>query len=130
MHRKFLEKEETVTLDDLLRVAKSQEAVDRQLKQYNTDQADQVNAVRRKVDGNRNARKLKTCFSCVQERHFSHDKRCPTRVQARRKCGTIGHFKVKCPQLYQRGGVQSGFKGTRNSRGGHGRGSRGAGGFG
>ena len=31
--RKFLEKGGTVTLDDLLQVAKSQEAVDRQLKQ-------------------------------------------------------------------------------------------------
>ena len=31
---KFLEKEGTVTLDDLLRVARSQEAVDRQLEQY------------------------------------------------------------------------------------------------
>ena len=101
---KFLEKEGTVSLDDLLRVARSQEAVDRQLKQYDTDQEDQVNAVTGKVDGNRNPRKLKTCFSCGQEGHFSQNKRCSARGQACRMRGTKGHFKVKCPQLYQRGG--------------------------
>ena len=55
--RKFLGKEGALTLDDLLRIARSQEAVDRQLKQYGTDQvnnqlADQVNAVDKKSDGN------------------------------------------------------------------------------
>lgn len=50
LRRKFLEKEGTVTLSDLLRVARSQEAVYRQLKQFNTDQVDRVNAVRGKVD--------------------------------------------------------------------------------
>ena len=81
------------------------------------------------MDGNRNPRKMKTCFSCGREGRLNQDEKCPARGQAHRKCGTIGHFKVKCPQLYQRGGAQSGFKGTRNSRGGHRRGSRGAGGF-
>ena len=62
---KFLEKERTVTLDELLRVARSEEAVDRQFKQYSTDQADnQVNALSSKLDGNKNPRKGKTCFSC------------------------------------------------------------------
>ena len=37
LRRKFLEKEGALTLDDLLRIARSQEAVDRQLKQYGTD---------------------------------------------------------------------------------------------
>ena len=32
------------------------------------------------------------------------------RGQACRKCAAIGHFRVKCPQLYQQGGAQSGFK--------------------
>ena len=36
---------------------------------------------------------------------------------------------MKCSQLYLRGSAQLGFKGTRNSRGVHGRDSRGAGGF-
>ena len=97
---------------------------------YDTDQEDQVSAVNGKVDGNRIPGKLKTCFSCGQEGHFSQDKRCSARGQACRKCGTTGHLKVKCPQLYQRGGAQSRFRGTRISRGGHGRGCRGADGFG
>ncbi|PFX23119.1 Transposon Tf2-6 polyprotein [Stylophora pistillata] len=84
LRRKFLEKEGTVTLGDLLRVARSQEAVDRQLKQFNTDQVDRVNAVRGKVDGNKNPRKLKTCFSCGREGHFSQDWRCPARDPAQR----------------------------------------------
>ena len=55
--RKFLEKEGALTLDDLLRIARSQEAVDRQLRQYGTGQvnnqlSDQVNAVGDKSDGN------------------------------------------------------------------------------
>ena len=131
LRRKFLEKEGTVTLDELLRVARSQEAVDRQLKQYSTDQADnQVNAVSGKLDGNKNPRKGKTCFSCGQEGHFSQDKKCPARGQKCRKCGETGHFKVKCPQLHQRSGTHSGSRGPKSSRGGHGRGSRSAGGLG
>ncbi|PFX12923.1 Uncharacterized protein K02A2.6 [Stylophora pistillata] len=130
LHRKFLEKEGTVTLGDLLRVARSQEAVDRQLKQYNTDQVDRVNAVRGKVDGDKNPRKLKTCFSCGREVHFIQDWRCLARGQT---CGKMRYdkpFQSQMPHLIQRGGAQSGFKGTRNSRGEHGRGGRGAGGFG
>ena len=55
-------------LDDLLRIARSQEAVDRQLKQYGTDQVnhqltDQVNAVGDKSDGNTRSGKGKKCIS-------------------------------------------------------------------
>jgi len=65
-----------LTLDDLLRIARSQEAVDRQLKQFSADQMnnqendqgnnqknDQVNTVGGKLDG----RKAKICFVCGQE---------------------------------------------------------------
>ena len=38
LRRKFLEKERALTLDDLLGIARSQEAVDRQLKQFSADQ--------------------------------------------------------------------------------------------
>ena len=80
--RKFLEKEGALMLDDLLRIARSQEAVDRQLKQYGTDQvnnqlADKVNVVGDKSDGNTRSRKGKKCFSCDQEGHFSGNKKCP-----------------------------------------------------
>ena len=82
LHQKFLEKEEALTLDDLLRIARSQEAVDRQLKQYGTDQvnnqlADKVNVVGDKSDGNTRSGKGKKCFSCDQEGHFSGNKKCP-----------------------------------------------------
>ena len=131
LRRKFLEKEGTVTLDELLRVARSQEAVDRQLKQYSTDQADnQVNAVGGRLYGNKNPRKAKTCFSCGQEGHFSQDKKCPARGQTCRKCGETGHFKVKCPRLHQLSRTHSGSRGPESSRGGRGRGGRSAGGLG
>ena len=130
LRQKFLEKEGTVALDYLLGIARSQEAVDRQLKQYNTDQVDQnqVNAVNGKEDGNKTHRKGKTCFSCGQEGHFSQDKKCPAPGQTCRKCGGMGHFKAKCPQLYQRGSGHSGSRRTKNSRGGQGRRGRSAGG--
>ena len=79
---------------------KIQEAVDWQLKQHSTDQADnQVNAVRGKLDGNKNPRKGKMCLSCRQEGQFSQDKECRACGQTCRKCGETCHFKVKCPQL-------------------------------
>ena len=53
-------------MDDLLRIARSQEAVDRQLKQHGTDQVnyqltDQVNAVGDKSYGNTRSGKGKKC---------------------------------------------------------------------
>ena len=69
------------------------------LKQYNVEQAEQQNAVSGKVDGNRNPRKLKTCFSCGQEGQLSQGKRSLVQGQACRKCGVMGHFKVKWLQL-------------------------------
>ena len=122
LRRKFLEKEGALTLDDLLRIARSQEAVDRQLKQYGTDQVnnqltDQVNAVGDKSGGNTRSGKGKKRFSCDQEGHFSGDKKCPARDRACRICGVIGHFKVKCPQARQRGGGDSGSRGDKGSKG-------------
>ena len=73
--------------DDLLRIVRTQEAVDRQLKQHGTDQVnnqltDQVNAVGDKLDGNTRSGKGKKCFSCDQEGHFSGDRKCPELVQS------------------------------------------------
>ena len=115
---KFLEKKGTVMLDDLLWVVRSQQAADLQLKQYNTDQGDQLKAESGKVDANRNPRKMKTCFSCGLEGHLSQGKWYLVQGQACSKCSAIGHFKVKWPQLYQQSGAQPGSKGTRVSRGG------------
>ena len=122
LRRKFLEKEGALTLDDLLRIARSQEAVDRQLTQYSTGQVnnqltDHVNAVGDKSDGNTRSGKGKKYFSCDQEGHFSGDKKCPARDRACRVCGVIGHFKVKCPRARQRGGGDSGSRGDKVNKG-------------
>ena len=147
LRRKFLEKEGAATLEDLLRIARSQEAVDRQLKQYSADQlqassqvnsqgqqeqgqvSDQINAVGAgKSDANAHSgnnnnnnhfiRAQKTCFSCGQEGHFSGDKKCPARDRVCRSCGGVGHFKVKCPRGHQRSAPESGSKAGRSRRGG------------
>ena len=137
--QKFLEKEGALTLYDLLRIARSQVAVDRQLKQFSGDQMnnqandqgnnqknDQVNAVGGRSDG----RKGKISFGCGQEGHFSGDKKCSASGRACRKCGSIGHFKVKCPQVQQRRsgelGSRAKFPDRKGATGGgrRGRGSR------
>ena len=100
MRRKFLEKEGTLTLEDLLRIARSQEAVDRQMKvMVSSAGADQVNV----VGGNKRSARSRVCYACGLDGHFSGDKRCPARGQACRRCGGIGHFRVRCPQVMQRG---------------------------
>ena len=89
-------------VDHSLRVVRSQEAVDWELKQYSTDHLnDQANAVSGKGKGN--PRKGKTCFRFRQELHFIQDKKCSERGQICRKCCGLGHFKAKCPQVYQGG---------------------------
>ena len=68
MRRKFLEKEGTLTLEDLLRIARSQEAVDRQMKvMVSNAGADQVNV----VGGNKRSAKSRVCYACGLDGHFS-----------------------------------------------------------
>ena len=112
--RKLLEKEGALMLDDLLKISRSQEAVDRQLKQYGTDQ---VNAVRDMSDGNTRSGKGKKCFSCDQEGHFSGAKKCPAHDRACRMCDVVGHFRVKCPRAHQHGGGGFGFRGDKGGKG-------------
>ena len=117
-----LRRKGALTLDDLLRIVRSQEAVDRQLKQYGTDQVnnqltDQVDAVGDKSGGNTRSGKGKKCFSCDQEGHLSGDKKCPVPDRACRMCGVIGHLKVKCPRARQRDGGDSGSRRDKGSKG-------------
>ena len=139
LRRKFLEQEGSVTLDCLLKIARPQEAVSRQLKEMdqNSNQS-HVKAVggkksdgawntreartgdgswnargARNVGGTRNAggarggKKPKICFGCGREGHFAGDKSCPARDQACRRCGKIGHFRVRCTQGHRNGGKKS-----------------------
>ena len=111
IRRKFLEKEGAVSLDDLLRIARSQEAVDRQMKVMGTNaSANQVNAVGGKSSMNKHSARVKICFGCGQDGHFRGDKKCPARGQACRRCGGIGHFMVRCPPL--QGRTRGEFRGS------------------
>ena len=129
LRRKFLEKEGTVTLDDLLRIARSQEAVDRQLKQYN-DQVDQnqMNVLNGKGDGKKLTGK---------ERHVSVVDRKDISVKTRsarhvvKLAGSAVErviSELNALNFITRGGGHSGSRGTKNSRGGQGRGGKSAGG--
>ena len=122
IRRKFLEKGGAVRLDDLLRIARSQEAVDRQMKVMGTNAStDQVNTVGGKSSINKHSAGVKICFGFGQDGHFRGDKRCPARDQACRRCGGIGHFMVRCPQLQSR--TRGEFRGsTSGGRGVTGRG--------
>ena len=123
LRRKFLEQEGSVTLDCLLKIARAQEAVSRQLKEMeqNSNQGHE-NAVGRKTSGGawnaRGARNLggawnarganggkrpKICFGCGRDGHFAGDKSCPARDQACRKCGKKGHFQIRCTQSHRGG---------------------------
>lgn len=61
MRRKFLEKQGTSTLEDLLRIARLQEAVDRQTKvKVSNAGADQVNM----VGGSKRSARCRVCYAC------------------------------------------------------------------
>ena len=104
LRRKFLEKEGALTLDDLLRIARSQEAVDRQLTQYSTDQVnnqltDHVNAVGDKSDGNTRCRKGKKCFSAIKK-DISVETRSVQRVTKLAGCAVLlAILKLHAPGL-------------------------------
>ena len=92
-----------MTLEDLLRIAISQEAVDRQMEIIVSNAgADQVNV----VGGSKPSTRGKMCFVRGRDARFSRDDAYPARGETCRKCGAIGHSKVRCPQVVQRDGVE------------------------
>ena len=113
LRRKFLEKEGSVALNDLLVTARAQEAVNLQMEAMGANNSSgQVNAVVDDgarggdisseqvnsvvdVSGGTSSGK-RDCFNCGREGHFARDRRCPARGRKCDQCGEIGHFKVKC----------------------------------
>ena len=116
LRRKFLEKDGSVTLNDLLKTARAQEAVDLQMVSMGGNaNSEHVNNVT-DTGLNRNVDR-RSCFNCGRDDHFARDRRCPARGCKCDQCGEIGHFKVKCRrgtsqnfQQWERRGITSGGK--------------------
>ena len=119
MCRKFLEKEETVKLNDLLKIARTQEAVNRQMKvMVNANaSASQVSAVSVKTSGNTHSNRVKKCFSCGLEGHFKGDYKCPARGKACTECGDYDHFRNQCSWVHRHGGGRGAVGGGRGAAG-------------
>ena len=90
-----VKKDGSVTLNDLLKTARAQEAVDLQMVAMGENaNSEQVNNVT-DTELNRNVDR-RSCFNCGRDDHFARDRRFPARGRKCDQCGEIGHFKVKC----------------------------------
>ncbi|XP_076801019.1 uncharacterized protein LOC143445651 [Clavelina lepadiformis] len=98
LQRKFLE-QQTLTLADVMRIAKAHEAVIAQTKfMSSTPDSVRVNAVtgsRRNQIRSTN-KEVKECFACGRKGHFKGDAQCPAKGKTCNKCGKVGHFGMKC----------------------------------
>ena len=93
LDRKFLEKDGSVTLNDLLITARAQEAVDLQMVAMGGNaNSERVNNVTNTLLSGKGDRR--GCFNCGQDDRFARDRRCPARGHKCDQCGEIGRFKV------------------------------------
>ena len=136
LRKKFLEKqcEKALNLADVLKIARTFEAVDRQSGAMKLtasavkSAAPQTNMVRRsnwksshsdtqtfKRSYSRNGNI--SCYACGGFGHMSTWDCCPAKNKTCAACGEIGHFKIKCPVEYEQR--------KRNSFGGRGKPNRG-----
>ena len=90
LRRKFIEKDGSITLNDLLITARTQEAFDLQIVAMGGNaNSEQVNNVTDTgLNGNVDRR---SCFNCGRDDHFARDRRCPARGRKCDLCGE-GHF--------------------------------------
>ncbi|CAM1332867.1 Uncharacterised protein r2_g4210 [Pycnogonum litorale] len=100
MRRKFLE-QDNLTLDVLLKVARAFEAVDRQVKSFETVQTSHVNTVRlsnapRKHKVGQPKGKEIICYACGRRGHISTDEFCSAKNKRCHSCSEFGHFKSQC----------------------------------
>ncbi|CAK8692680.1 uncharacterized protein LOC143462177 [Clavelina lepadiformis] len=94
LQRKFLE-QQTLTLVDVLRIAKAHEAViARTIIMSSTPDSVQVNAVTgsRRNQMRSTNKEGKECFACGRK----GDAQCPAKGKTCNKCGKVGHFGMKC----------------------------------
>ena len=101
----FLEKDGSVTLHDLLVIARDYEAVNAQLKTMGRMKApDQVKNVsegrpshQKRNNGARGpSGNKRECYNSGRLGHWAKDKQCPAKKCGR--CEETGHFEIKCPK--------------------------------
>lgn len=98
LRKKILQLGDSVTIEKVIIEAHSIETVERQLKEFQGKQNEQVNRIRIKPNKThvQGVNKKNRCSRCGSEYHNSSDTRCPARDKVCDKCGYKGHFKIYC----------------------------------
>lgn len=85
-----MESDDSKTLNDIIHIANSMEAVEYQMTQFkdNTDNTQNIYAM--------NYSKTRQCFRCGSGNHNGQSQKCPAWNRSCDKCGYTGHFAAKC----------------------------------